>query len=79
MKITYDAAVDAVNITFKNGKTYNTLEIAKEVFLDLDKDGKPLHLEILGAKEKLGKELNSATFESLPFDIFSKKRAKVLA
>lgn len=76
MKITYDHAVDAVNITFKKGKISKTLEIAKEVFLDLDNKGKPLHLEIVGAREKLGEELNTATFENFPFMVFSAKHEK---
>ena len=67
MKITYDEAVDAVNITFRKGKAAKTLEIAKEVFLDLDKSDKPLHLEIIGAKEKLGEELRTTTFVHFPF------------
>jgi len=68
MKITYDSAVDAVNIIFKKGKVFKTLEIAKEMFLDLDKNGKPLYLEIIGAREKFGKELNTATFENFSFN-----------
>lgn len=79
MKITYDPAVDAVNITFKKGKVDKTLEIAREIFLDLDKNGNPLHLEIIGAKEKFGKELSTTTFESLPFNIFSRKQEKVFS
>jgi len=76
MKITYDEAVDAVNITFRKGKVAKTLEIAKEVFLDLDKNGKPLYLEIIGAREKLGEELRTATFENFPFMISHTKRAR---
>lgn len=75
MKITYDEAVDAVNITFRKGKVAKTLEIAKEVFLDLDKSDKPLHLEIVGAKEKLGEELRTTTFEHFPFTISHSKHA----
>jgi len=56
MEITYDPRADALNITFKNGKVAKTVEIAPEINLDLDKTGKPLYLEIIGASEKIGKK-----------------------
>ena len=56
MEITYDSKADAMNITFKKGKVSKTLEIAPEMILDLDKNGKPLYLEIIGAAEKIGKQ-----------------------
>lgn len=56
MEITYDSKVDAINITFKEGKAAKTVEIAPEINLDLDKSGKPLYLEIIGAREKNGEE-----------------------
>jgi len=54
MKVTYDQKADAVNITFRTGKVRRTVEIAPEINLDLDHRGRPLYLEILGAREKLG-------------------------
>lgn len=54
MKITYDAKVDALNLEFKAGKVGRTLEIAPEIMLDVDKNGVPLYLEIIGASEKIG-------------------------
>ena len=54
MEITYDSKVDALNITFKKGNVHETLEIAPEIILDLDKKGSPLYLEIIGASEKIG-------------------------
>lgn len=56
MEITYDQKADALNITFKKGKVAKTLEIAPEINLDLDKKGKPLYLEIIGASEKIGRK-----------------------
>ena len=56
MEITYDSKADALNITFKKGKVAKTVEIAPEINLDLDKKGKPLYLEIIGASEKIGKK-----------------------
>lgn len=55
MEITYDPKADALNITFKKGRVAKTVEIAPEINLDLDKKGKPLYLEIIGASEKTGK------------------------
>ena len=55
MEITYDPKADALNITFRKGKVAKTVEIAPEINLDLDKKGKPLYLEIIGAGEKIGK------------------------
>ena len=53
MKITYNAKVDALNLEFKTGKVERTLEIAPEIMLDVDKNGAPLYLEIIGASEKI--------------------------
>ncbi len=52
MKLTYDKKVDAMNITFCEGKVAKSLEISPEVILDVDKNGTPLYLEIIGFKEK---------------------------
>jgi uncharacterized protein YuzE len=54
MEITYDSKIDALNITFKKGDVHETLEIAPEIILDLDKKSHPLYLEIIGASEKIG-------------------------
>jgi uncharacterized protein YuzE len=56
MKITYDKKVDALNLTLKTGKVARTLEVSPEIFLDVDKNGDPLFLEIVGVSEKIGKE-----------------------
>lgn len=54
MKIAYDKNVDALNITLKEGRVHDTVEVAPEVLVDLDKKGNPLYIEILGAKDKIG-------------------------
>lgn len=54
MEITYDKKVDALNLVLKKGKVSKTIEVSPEIFLDLDKNGNPLYLEILGASEKIG-------------------------
>lgn len=56
MKITYDSKVDALNIVLKTGEVARTVEIAPEVFIDLDNKGIPLYIEVIGAKEKIGKK-----------------------
>lgn len=56
MKITYDKEVDALNVVLRTGKVAETREISPEILLDLDKDGNPLYLEIIGASEKIGKK-----------------------
>lgn len=56
MEITYDSKADAMNITFREGKVAETVEIAPEINLDLDRKGRPLYLEIIGASEKIGKK-----------------------
>ena len=60
MKIIYDSYADALSITFREGIVKKTLEIAPEIMLDVDAKFRPLYLEIIGAKEKIGK---SATEE----------------
>ena len=66
MEITYDSKADALNITFKEGKATKTVEIAPEINLDLDKKGKPLYLEIIGASEKIGrKRVNEILMKNL--------------
>jgi len=54
MKITYDKKIDAINVEFRTGTVKNTLEISPEILSDIDKNGVPLYLEILGASENLG-------------------------
>lgn len=55
MKITYDKKVDALNVVLRSGVVARTLEVAPEIMLDLDKDDRPLYIEIIGASEKIGK------------------------
>ncbi len=56
MKISYDKEADALNIVLKSGPVDKTVEVSSEIFLDLDKKGQPLYLEILGVSEKVGKK-----------------------
>lgn len=53
MNIFYDPKADALDIIFKKGKVHETREIGREMYMDVDKKGEPLSLEILGASERL--------------------------
>ncbi len=50
MKITYDKVTNAVDVTFYNGKVSKTIEISKDVIVDLDRKKNVLSIEILGVK-----------------------------
>ena len=66
MKIVYDPQADAVNITFRLGRVRRSIELADEMIMDVDAQSRPLHLEILGAKKKLGKQnAEEMTFANL--------------
>lgn len=54
MKVTDDTRADAVHSTVRDGRVSRTVELAPEVHLDVDRRGRPLYLEILGARKKLG-------------------------
>lgn len=56
MRITYDKTVDALNVSLRTGMVAKTLEIAPEIFLDVDIKGRTLNIEIIGASEKIGKK-----------------------
>jgi uncharacterized protein YuzE len=56
MEITYDSQADALSVSFKKGEVFETVEISPEVVLDIDKNGAPIYLEIIGASEKIGKK-----------------------
>ena len=71
MKLDYDPKIDALNITFRKGKVKKTIELAPEMNLDLDDEGRPLYLEIIGAEEKLGKK-HLSTIELKNLKVLSK-------
>lgn len=53
MNISYDPKADALDIIFKKGKVHETREVGREMYMDVDKNGEPLSLEILGASERI--------------------------
>lgn len=64
MKVYYDPKADAIEIILRAGKVAETREIGREMYLDVDKNGEPLSLEILGVSERLPvEEFNHLTFD----------------
>lgn len=75
MKIIYDPYADALSISFKKGEVKKTLEIAPEIILDVDSKSRPLYLEILGAREKIGKSnTEEITMKNVVFNDGAGKR-----
>ena len=77
MKIIYDPQADALNITFRAGRVQKTIEIAPGMLLDVDAKARPLYLEILSAREKLGK--SGAEEITMKNQVLAHVRAKALA
>ena len=65
MNIFYDSKADAIDIIFRKGKVHETREIGREMYMDIDKDGEPLTLEILDASSRFPVE----EFSRLSFNI----------
>ncbi len=61
MKISYDAEVDALSITFRE-TTVTTKHLAEGIAADYDREGRLAGLEILDAKRRFGDE---GTFEKV--------------
>ena len=76
MKISYDKEIDALSIVFKEGKISKTVEIAPEVILDVDSKNRPLYLEIIGLKEKFGKNVTDKISVN-NFDFINSKKVVV--
>ncbi len=51
-KISYEPEADVLRIEIKRGKLYDTIELGNFI-IHLDKDFKPLYMEIIKAKEFL--------------------------
>jgi uncharacterized protein YuzE len=66
MKISYDAEVDALTITFRE-TTVTTKHLAEGIAADYDRDGRLAGLEILDAKRRFGDDRNfeNVTLEGL--------------
>lgn len=56
MRITYDGEADALYIELKASKPKESIDIEDGVTADLDSKGHIIGLEVLGARERIGKE-----------------------
>ena len=54
MQIDYDPQADTIYIQLRPGEVDDTLEVSQSIYVDVDKDGVPLGLEILFARRVLG-------------------------
>ena len=62
MQIDYDPQADAIYVQLRPGEVDDTLTVGKYIFVDVDKDGVPLGLEILFAGRVLARQdLTSVT------------------
>lgn len=57
VKVEYDDKADAMYIWLRKAKYDISEELAENVILDLDKNGRIIGIEVLGASKNLGKDL----------------------
>ena len=57
VKVEYDKKADAMYIWLRKTKYDISEELAENVILDLDKNGRIIGIEVLGASKNLGQEL----------------------
>jgi len=67
MHITYDPEADAMAIILCKGTVEETLIVTDNVNVDVDKEGRPLCIEILSVHEQLG----SDTTRRFSFEVLS--------
>lgn len=62
MNFSYDKDVDTGYIKFTDNKIVKTEPISKNMFVDLDKNNKPVGVEILGKKkiDSINKQINQS-------------------
>ena len=69
MKIEYDREVDALYIRIQEKEVYRTKELEEGINLDIDKEGKIIGLEIIGALERYNrKDIFNIATENLIFE-----------
>ncbi len=62
MQIDYDPQADGIYIRLRVGEIDDTIEAGKYIYVDVDKDGRPLGLELLFASQMLTQQdLSSIT------------------
>ena len=57
VQVEYDKKADAMYIWLRKAKYDISKELAENVIIDLDKNGRIIGIEVLDASKKLGKEL----------------------
>ncbi|MEI6243299.1 MAG: DUF2283 domain-containing protein [Chlamydiota bacterium] len=57
VQVEYDRKADAMYIWIRKAKYDVSEELAENVILDLDKNGRIIGIEVLGASKNLGKDL----------------------
>jgi uncharacterized protein YuzE len=57
VQVEYDKKADAMYIWLRKAKYDISEELAENVILDLDKNGRIIGIEVLGASKNLGKDL----------------------
>jgi uncharacterized protein YuzE len=57
VRVEYDEKADAMYIWLRKAKYDVSEELAENVVIDLDKKGRIIGIEVLGASRNLGKEL----------------------
>jgi uncharacterized protein YuzE len=57
VQVEYDRKADAMYIWLRKAKYDISEELAENVILDLDKNGRIIGIEVLGASKNLGKDL----------------------
>ena len=57
VQVEYDKKADALYIWLRKAKYDISEELAENVILDLDKNGRIIGIEVLGASKNLGNEL----------------------
>ena len=66
MKIEYDQEANALYITLREARVAKTNEVTENVIIDLDAEGGPIGIEILGVRQLLNSEdLARVTVENL--------------
>jgi uncharacterized protein YuzE len=61
-KIEYDKTVDALYVYSAKGSAYKTYKLSPRIFLDVDKKGKLVGIEVLDASEPFSLPKISKTF-----------------
>ena len=73
MQISYDREADALSIWFKEVVPAKTIDIASDIFIDVDKTGRLAGIEILHAREKT----NLLDFWNISFLLPNQKKVEL--